>query len=144
MPDMRDVITKGIQSYADSIDPFPESQLAIRALAPALADHLVDALPLIQQWAVGTEINGKLDDLDDEDEDREAVIRHLAEAREFDRQTEASYGKQNVARNLYTSFGIDWIPDPEPDIEEDLLRLVEQDADDGTPEPEHDWQPTGF
>lgn len=143
MPDMRDILTKAIQSF--SAGDVEAVNLLFKAMAPQLAEHLVETLPLVQQWAVGNEFDGKLDDLDDETEDREQAVRALAESKEFDRQHPelSGYPRRNT-RQLYTSFGIDWIPDPEPDIEEDLVRLVLNDEDDGAAEPEYDWQPTGF
>jgi hypothetical protein len=142
MPDMRDVITKAIQSYAPNADGSPN--MVVLAMAPLLAEHLVDTLPLNQEWAVGATVDGKLDDIDDETWDREEALRSLASAKELDRQWAVRHNVALSGRQLYTRFSIDWIPEEEPDIEEDLLRLVEQDEDDGIPEPEHDWQPTGF
>jgi hypothetical protein len=145
MPDMRDVIIKALQSYSN---PDGSPNMLIMALAPGLVEHLVATLPLIQLWAVGVDINGKLDEIepDTETEVRDDALRELAGLQENLRQLHVKNGPPSIeiSYGLYTSFGIDWIPDSEPDIEEDLLQLVLNDEDDGVEEPEHDWQPTGF
>jgi hypothetical protein len=154
MPDMRDVITKSLQSWCDKAFP---AELGtqycdpIKALAPAMADHLVENLPLVQQWAVGVEIDGKLDevDLDTETEVRDDAMRELAgmqeELKGWKAREVQTPEEEKMSYALYTTFGIDWIADPEPDIEEDLARLVLNDEDDdGAAEPEYNWQPTGF
>lgn len=149
MPDMRDVLTKAIQSYSPS-EWGDRPNMLMLALGPGLAEHLVNTLPLVQQWAVGTEINGKLDEIepDTETEVRDDALRDLAsmqeelrgwKAREYRTPEELSHSYA-----LYTSFGIDWVPETEPDIEDDLAQLVLNDEDDGASEPDHDWQPTGF
>jgi len=143
MPDMRDVITKAIQSF--SAGDVETVNLLFKAMAPQLAEHLVENLPLIQEWAVGATVNGKLDDIDDETWEREEALRSLASAQESDRQWATKHNiPPGEQRQLYTRFSIGWIPEEEPDIEEDLARLVLNDEDDGAAEPEHDWQPTGF
>jgi hypothetical protein len=141
MPDMTDMVTAGIQDYVSKMTG--PLNVGLMALAPAMAEHLITYLDLQQLWAVGTEFKGKLDDIDDETENREEALKFLASAKEHDRLNEVNHGKTEAVRRLYTTISTDWVPDDELDIEEDLVVLVAQDDPDPNPDCSHDWRQEG-
>ena len=122
------MVTKAIQSYADSIDAFPDSQLVIQALAEDIAPHLIKTLGLTQVWASGWVGDDGLIDIDSDDEtDRDAVLDQVARDKSRDVIEEGLYGPLSGDHYLVTRLLTDYVVDELPVVDEELAELASQE-----------------
>lgn len=131
---IEDRLTKAIHAYADLLGGAPQVQLEIRAMADHMGAFLVEELGLKQEWAVGTFVRGKLDDIDDDSTDPQDVVDALAMHNRLDAEetfaddivNELGFRRSGMTR-LYT----DWEEDEQPvaDVDEDLAFLVDDDGE---------------
>lgn len=122
MPDIQDLLVKSIQNYARSIDAFAEDQIAIMALAEDMAAFMAEDMNFVQEWAVGTLVprdgDELLDDIDDEDFDRDRALRSL-------KKQSLTNGFER--RALVTRMYMEWVEDTEPALDAELVELVQKD-----------------
>jgi hypothetical protein len=125
MPDKNDLLQKLILEYADSLEN-KDQALMIKALSEDMAAYLGESFT--QEWTVGTDIRGELDELSWICDDREEVMGDLITQQELDRRYEANYGKMEATRRIYTAITTGWIHDPAPEIDEGVAKLVDEGA----------------
>lgn len=124
---IEDYVSGALHAYADEwLAAAPQVQLELHAMAHHLGAYLAEGLGLKQEWAVGAyNQHGNLDDIDDECEDRQVVVRCL----EIQQGLDKGEGTGEVPRVLMTRLYTDWADDPEPILDDELLDLVEADGE---------------
>ena len=122
------MVTKAIQSYADSIDAFPDSQLVIQALAEDIAPHIIESLGLTQVWASGwIGADGGIDLDSDDDTDRDSIVEQVARDKSRDVVEEGLYGPLDGDHYLVTRLLTDYVVDELPVVDEELAELASQE-----------------
>lgn len=132
MPDVHDMVIRSIQNYAQSLDAYPETQIALLALAEEMGTFITDDLKLTQEWAVAAFVTRGdkefLDDVDDEDFDRDRTLRSLRQKIELDRKEVAKeFWDIGGRRGLVTRAYMEWVEDTEPVLDQDLVDLVQNE-----------------
>lgn len=133
---IEDYVSGALHAYASEwLGAAPSVQLELRAMANHLGAYLVEGLGLKQEWAVGTFVRGKLDDIDDDCGERQEVAKSLVaqvrlDAEELGVPSDDIVHETGFQRTIMTRLYTDWAEDPEPVLDDDdLVDLVEADGE---------------
>lgn len=129
MTELQDAVTQAVQSYADD-GMKTELRLAILALAPSIATHIVSELNLEQVWGMGTFVrrdggSWRLDDITHEDEDRSFVEGIVSRFRFVDSQGEATASESR--RAVISRLRSEWVEETRVQLDSRLVELAESD-----------------
>jgi hypothetical protein len=133
MTDLNDSFTAAIQSFADK-ELHPELRMALLALAPAIATHVIAELDLDQEWAVGTFVKRDgdrwlLDDILADTNTRDRAVKSLQSYRQLDRERSIDdIENADFRRAIVTRWYREWQEDVQPVLDDRLVELVQNDV----------------
>jgi len=136
MTELQDAVTQAIQSYADD-GMKSELRLAILALAPSIAAHVVSELNLGQVWGVGVFVRDggdrwALDEIFFDDPDRsvaeQALSREQGVMGALSRVNGVPDGETVMRAALISRIEGEWVEESRPELDSRLVELASNDA----------------